>query len=67
MENLEKQTRIRALDGVKGICACVVAFMYHYQHFQPLESPFYRIFKLFYDKGDLAVEIFLCYQDLEWC
>lgn len=48
------------LDGLKGIAACVVAFMWHYQHFGPMgeESPFFSFFPLSFNFGYLMVELF---------
>ncbi len=47
------------IDGLKGIGACVVAFVWHYQHFAPQAgSPFYSLLWPFYDMGDRMVEVF---------
>lgn len=47
------------IEGLKGIGACVVAFVWHYQHFAPQAgSPFYSLLWLFYDMGDRTVEVF---------
>ena len=63
VKNFDRQTdrqtgRQTSLDGLKGLLACVIAFVWHYQHFQPIGSPFYTILKPFYDYGYLGVEIF---------
>lgn len=55
---MEKRTRLDSFDGIKGICACVIAFVWHYQHFAPEVYPFSSVLKLFYDCGLYAVEIF---------
>ncbi len=48
------------MDGIKGICACMIAFIWHYQHAVPLSSvPFYNYFSNFYEScGDFLLEIF---------
>lgn len=56
-----KNQRLNSVDGIKGICACIVAFVWHYQHFTPGGSPFYHILKPFYEHGYLAVEIFFMF------
>ncbi len=50
----------RALDGMKGIAACIVAFVWHYQHFGVMgaDSPLYTFLKASYDYGWLMVELF---------
>lgn len=50
--------RMYSIDGLKGILACIVAFVWHYQHFLPIGSPFYCVLKPFYEHGYLAVEFF---------
>lgn len=63
--------RIRSVDGLRGIAACIVAFCWHYQHFT-MVSPFKKILQLSYDYGWLMVELFFiisgfmmayCYQE----
>lgn len=49
--------RVRALDGLRGILACAVAFFWHYQ-FIAEEIPFHGMFKIIYDNSWMAVEIF---------
>ena len=57
MEN-EKQ-RLSCIDGLKGIGAFIVAFVWHYQHFEPQTgSPFYTIFTLSYSFGWSMVDLF---------
>lgn len=52
-------TKDKCIDGLKGLFACMIAFVWHYQHFAPQEgSPFYCIFMPFYDMGDRLVEVF---------
>ncbi len=54
-----ENNKIYCIDGLKGIGACLIAFVWHYQHFAPQAgSPFYRLFSLFYDRGDRVVELF---------
>lgn len=51
--------KLCCLDGLKGIGACVIAFIWHYQHFSPQNgSPFGWLFPGFYQYGELMVEIF---------
>ena len=48
-----------SLDSLKGIGACLIAFIYHYQHFSPANGlPFYRLFSPFYQYGIYVVEMF---------
>lgn len=47
------------LDGLKGICAFIIAFVWHFRHFKkPPEAPFSQIFPLMYAKGMYIVELF---------
>lgn len=56
----EQGGQINCIDGIKGIGACLIAFVWHYQHFSPQEGyPFYRLFVPFYDHGDRVVELFI--------
>lgn len=51
--------KIKGIDGLKGIGACVIAFCWHYQHFAPQNgTPFYSLFSFFYTYGLFMVEIF---------
>ena len=51
--------RLTAIDGMKGIGACIIAFFWHYQHFKPQNgSPFFSIFPVSYKSGYLMVELF---------
>jgi peptidoglycan/LPS O-acetylase OafA/YrhL len=62
-------TRFFTLDAVRGLAALGIVF-YHWDHFtqstEPAlnvnssDQPFYPIFKLLYDQGHLAVELFFC-------
>lgn len=49
---------IDALQGIKGIGACIIAFIWHYRHLSPNIDPLYKIFAPFYDCGDSIVELF---------
>jgi peptidoglycan/LPS O-acetylase OafA/YrhL len=61
--------RFLVLDAARGLAALGIVF-YHWAHFSQAidfvsiidqdDQPFYRIFKLFYDHGFLAVELFFC-------
>ena len=55
--NDEKKTT--AITGLKGFGACMIAFVWHYQHFAPQAgSPFYCVFEPFYVMGARMVEVF---------
>ena len=50
---------LNCINGLKGFGACMIAFVWHYQHFAPQAgSPFYILFTPFYDMGDRMVEVF---------
>jgi peptidoglycan/LPS O-acetylase OafA/YrhL len=61
--------RFLSLDAARGLAALGIVF-YHWSHFSqamdsslvanPNDQPFYRTFKLFYDHGFFAVELFFC-------
>lgn len=60
-ESAMKESRREAsLDGLRGLGACIIAFVWHYQHFGIAgdASPFYRFMPLSYTWGWLAVELF---------
>ena len=47
------------IDGVKGIGAIVIAFMWHYQHFAPENgTPFSDVFVFLYGYGYVFVDVF---------
>lgn len=53
------KTSTVCLDAVKFFAACIVAFVWHYQHFGPTSgNPFGRIFAYSYQYGWLMVELF---------
>lgn len=55
----KRDSRLAAIDGMKGIGACIIAFFWHYQHFRPQNgSPFFSIFPVSYKNGYLMVELF---------
>lgn len=55
-----QKTETACLDSVKFFGACIVAFIWHYQHFQPANgSPFGSVFAYSYQFGWLMVELFL--------
>lgn len=69
MNTIQKpNSRLSYLDALRGIAALLVAIFFHYQHFSILFQsnstgsipPFYSFlpFKLFFDKGDLMVDVF---------
>ena len=54
-----KKTSTGCLDAFKFFAACIVAFVWHYQHFGPSSgNPFGRIFAYSYPYGWLMVELF---------
>lgn len=56
---MEIRKKELCLDGLKGVGACIVAFVWHYQHFSPQSGlPFYNIFPISYSYGWLMVELF---------
>lgn len=55
---MEIKTDTKSLNGIRGVGACIIAFIWHYQHFKPNTSPFYSILMPLYDHGDLMVEVF---------
>ena len=58
-QNGETPKYLGSLDGLKGIGALLIACVWHYQHLGPKEgSPFFVIFRPFYEQGDLLVELF---------
>ena len=51
--------KISAIDGLKGIAACVVAFCWHYQHFNPESgTPFSGVIPTPFKYGWMMVEVF---------
>ena len=55
----EKKEHLSCIDALKGIGACIVAFVWHYQHFAPQEgSPFHALFALSYKFGWSMVDLF---------
>lgn len=52
-------TNEKSLNALRGIGACIIAFIWHYQHFSPQDgSPFYSLWPLFYQYGYSVVELF---------
>ena len=57
--NAPKKLHLGAIDGMKGIGACIIAFFWHYQHFKPQDgSPFLSAFPMSYKYGSFMVELF---------
>ena len=57
--NAPKKLHLGAIDGMKGIGACIIAFFWHYQHFKPQDgSPFFSAFPMSYKYGSFMVELF---------
>lgn len=52
------KTNTACLNTVKFFGACIVAFVWHYQHFEPNGSPFSSVFRFSYPYGWLMVELF---------
>ena len=57
--NVSRGSHLACLDGLKGICACIIAFCWHYRHF-PLSAgfPFHRILTVSFDNGWCIVDLF---------
>lgn len=58
-EKENKNDRELCLTGLKGIGACIIAFIWHYWHF-PMSNgaPMYKLFAMLYTRGEYAVELF---------
>lgn len=53
------KTNTACIDILKFAAACIVAFVWHYQHFAPTEgSPFVNLFVFSYPNGWVMVELF---------
>jgi peptidoglycan/LPS O-acetylase OafA/YrhL len=50
--------RFKALDGIRGIAALIVDFVWHYQHFAPEAYPFSTILYWPYHSGWIMVDLF---------
>jgi peptidoglycan/LPS O-acetylase OafA/YrhL len=50
--------RLKALDGIRGIAAVIVAFIWHYQHFSPETYPFSKALYWPYHFGWIMVDLF---------
>jgi peptidoglycan/LPS O-acetylase OafA/YrhL len=50
--------RYSALDGIRGIAALIIAFIWHYQHFSPEIYPFSKILYWPYHFGWAMVDLF---------
>lgn len=58
-ESAVTERHLNSIDGLKGIGACIIAFAWHYQHFQPQNgSPFERILTVSYQHGWTMVDLF---------
>ena len=56
---MNKNEQIKGISGLKGIAACIIAFVWHYQHFAgPEVAPFKSILPILYSYGYLMVELF---------
>ena len=54
-----RDKHLDCIDGIKGLGACIIAFLWHYQHFiMPPDVPLYRIFPVLYENGYIFVELF---------
>ena len=55
----ENRIQLSFIDGLKGVSACLIAFVWHYQHFLPIDAaPFRNVFFVCYHYGDHIVELF---------
>jgi peptidoglycan/LPS O-acetylase OafA/YrhL len=50
--------RLRALDGIRGIAAIIIAFFWHYKAFFETDKPFYIIGYWAYNYGWMMVDLF---------
>lgn len=65
---MENKKRLLQLDSIRGIAACAVAFIWHYQHFAPQNgSPFSQKLKILYSYGWLGVEVFFILSGFVFC
>ena len=55
--NHQELQRIPAIDALKGLCALIIAFIYHYRHFGQ-DSAVSTFFELGHDYGYLLVDLF---------
>ena len=53
-----KIKRYESLDGIRGLAAIIVAFVWHYQHFSPGNYPFSRVLYWPYHFGWIMVDLF---------
>ncbi len=57
--------RLNWITGIKGACALVIAFLWHYKHFIAIEyAPMYRLFFFSCHYGDILVDLFFCLSGL---
>lgn len=56
--DIRELKHLSCIDGLKGIGAFIIAFIWHYQHFSPKEYPLSNIFEVSYSHGYLMVELF---------
>jgi peptidoglycan/LPS O-acetylase OafA/YrhL len=67
-EIMNEVKRLSALDSLRGIAACGVAFFWHYQHFQPKEGfPFQHVAQWFYTYGMSLVDLFFILSGFIFC
>ena len=65
---MENKKRLLQLDSIRGLAACAVAFIWHYQHFAPQNvSPFSQKLGLLYSYGWLGVEVFFILSRFVFC
>jgi peptidoglycan/LPS O-acetylase OafA/YrhL len=55
---VEELKRFKALDGIRGIAAIVVAFFWHYKAFFETDKPFYSFGYWAYNYGWIMVDLF---------
>jgi peptidoglycan/LPS O-acetylase OafA/YrhL len=59
--------RIKALDGIRGIAAVIVAFFWHYKSFFETDKPFYTLGYWAYNYGWITVDLFFVLSGFVFC
>jgi peptidoglycan/LPS O-acetylase OafA/YrhL len=64
---LTETQRLKALDGIRGIAAIIVAFFWHYKSFFETDKPFYTLGYLAYNYGWIMVDLFFVLSGFVFC